>query len=575
MPPSLTQANEQILWAIAKAWPIPLPVHSMSKVLPVFFSTSCELGLPCVNLDPSMAMYFATNVSLRGALCFSLRNNSNPCIWLKNGSVGNWLDPQSHNHVPVAMLTEALSQISKGASSGSGSGNGGSNATNITTLLMLMEGLRPSNSRLGLENSTARQVLPYCAPNLGYPPQWTPCQSPDHKARQIAPGFEFSPPLGKYYFDFTNQNNQKTSKKNTWPWFQWVLSNEWGAFTSLEPFAVLQNLSVRLLNISATRESKGVLKNVTINKIMGNFTVLASPVCLKAPFFFLLANVTNATRDMVSCNISETTCIASQCWNGTYNTAVVMRVPTYVPIPVKVDTGTFPISHLLRTKRDFGITAALVAAIAVSATAATTAAVAMVKTTQSAETVNKIVEKTASTLTTLKSIDGHLKAGILTVNQRVDLLQEQIDDLVTLTNIGCVHSLSSLCITSRVAENFTKNRDLSWQLSEYLQGNWSREFENLTDTLTSQITSLNATRLEIPTVNAVLNTLKQTFGYIKEWAGVGVMLSMMLLAIFVCLWCFCRIRKSQKSQIAMLVQAFAAVEAGQSPQAWLSMLTDK
>lgn len=79
----LIQANEQIFWAIAKAWPIPLPVHSMSKVLPVFFSTSCELGLPCMNLDPSKAIYNATNVFLQGALCFSLINNSNPCIWLK------------------------------------------------------------------------------------------------------------------------------------------------------------------------------------------------------------------------------------------------------------------------------------------------------------------------------------------------------------------------------------------------------------------------------------------------------------------------------------------------------------
>ena len=61
--------------------------------------------------------------------------------------------------------------------------------------------------------------------------------------------------------------------------------------------------------------------------------------------------------------------------------------------------------------------------------------------------------------------------------------------------------------------------------------------------------------LEMPTVNAILNTLKQGFGYIKEWVGVGVMLSLMLLAIFISLWFLCRIRKSQKSQAAMLVQA--------------------
>ena len=140
-----------------------------------------------------------------------------------------------------------------------------------------------------------------------------------------------------------------------------------------------------------------------------------------------------------------------------------MRVPTYVPIPVRVDPSTFPITHLLRTKWDFVITASLVSASAVSAAAATTATVAMAATTQIAEAVNKIVERMASTMTTLKSIDGHLKAGILTVNQRVNLLQEQVDDLVTLTSVGCIHSLSSLCITSRLAENFIKK--VTWASS--------------------------------------------------------------------------------------------------------------
>ncbi|XP_035301772.1 uncharacterized protein LOC118238940 [Cricetulus griseus] len=535
--PWLIQAREQILWAIAKAWPIPLPVHSTSKVLPVFFSTSCELGLPCVNLDPDTAQYSATNISLNGALCFSLINNSNPCIWLKNGSIGNWLDPLTNNQISSAMLTEALSQFSTGASSGSGTGTNGTKDVNITTFLMLMEGLRPSNSRFSQENSTARQVLPYCAPNRGYPPHWTPCQSPDHKLKQIAPGFEFTPPLGKYQYNLTQGGSQRTGSKNTWPWFQWVLSNERGAFTSLEPFAVLQNLCIRLLNVSGTRDEKGPsLKNLSIHKALNNLTVPASPVCLKAPFFFLLSNATDATKEVISCNSTDVSCIASQCWNGSANTAVVMRIPMYVPIPVKVDTGTFPITEIIRTKRDFGITAALVTAITLSAAAATTAAVAMAAQVQSAETVNDIVEKTATTLTTLRSIDGHLKAGILTVNQRVDLLQEQVDDLVTLTSIGCIHSFSSLCITSRMANNFTENSNLSWQLSAYLQGNWSQQFENLTDTLTQQIIAVNATRLSLPTVNTLLTTLKRAFSLVKEWAGIGVMFSMMLLAIFVCLW---------------------------------------
>ncbi|MGE9574265.1 hypothetical protein ACQP3C_24700 [Escherichia coli] len=119
----------------------------------------------------------------------------------------------------------------------------------------------------------------------------------------------------------------------------------------------------------------------------------------KSSFFFLLSNATNATKEVISCNSTNISCIASQCWNGSANTAVVMRVPTYVPIPVKVDTGTFPITG---TKRDFGITAALVTAITLSAAAATTAAVAMAAQVQSAETVNDIVEKNSHNINYLK-----------------------------------------------------------------------------------------------------------------------------------------------------------------------------
>lgn len=235
--------TKRVLWAMSKTWPIPLPVHCASKMLPVFFSTSGELGLPCVNLDAIISPYSASNVTLIGALCFSLRNFSNSCIWLKNGSLGNWLDPLCHNQVPLNMPTEVLSQVTTDLSSGSGSGFNGTSTTSVTTLLMLMEGLRPSNSYYFQQNSTSCQVLPFCAPNLSYPPHWTTCQSPDRKLLQISPGFQFSPPLEKYSYNFTKVTNLKTAGKNGWPWFQWILSNDRGAFTTLEPMAALDGIT--------------------------------------------------------------------------------------------------------------------------------------------------------------------------------------------------------------------------------------------------------------------------------------------------------------------------------------------
>lgn len=309
---------------------------------------------------------------------------------------------------------------------------------------------------------------------------------------------------------------------------------------------------MQLLNVSGTR-NESQLQYITILTELHNTTIPTSPVCLRAPFFFLLFNATSSNiTDMASCNSSVFTCIISQCWNGTDDSAVVLRIPTNIPIPVVVDTGDFPVTRLFRHRRDFGITAALITAITLSATAATTAAIAMSAQVQTAEVINGVVEKTAAALMTQKSIDGHLKAGILVVNRRVDLLQEQIDDLVSLTSIGCIHSLSALCITSRMAENFTAHGNLSWQLSAYLNGNWSRELENLTDTLTRQIAAVNTTCLELPTVNSILSTLQQALSFLKEWAGVGAMFSMMLLAILVCLWCLYRTRMSQKYQAAMV-----------------------
>ena len=94
------------------------------------------------------------------------------------------------------------------------------------------------------------------------------------------------------------------------------------------------------------------------------------------------------------------------------------------------------------------------------------------------------------------------------------------------------------------------------------------------DTLTNQIISLNATRLELPTANAFLNMLKRTFSYFKEWAGIGALTGLMVLASLVCLWCICGMRASQRHNAAMIIQAFMAIEARQSPQAWLTTLKD-
>lgn len=55
----------------------------------------------------------------------------------------------------------------------------------------------------------------------------------------------------------------------------------------------------------------------------------------------------------------------------------MVKIPSFVPIPVEANPDNFPILHLLRTKKDFGITAAIISAFVLSAAAATTAVIAM------------------------------------------------------------------------------------------------------------------------------------------------------------------------------------------------------
>lgn len=63
------------------------------------------------------------------------------------------------------------------------------------------------------------------------------------------------------------------------------------------------------------------------------------------------------------------------------------------------------------------------------------------------------------------------------VNQRIDLVQEEIDILWQIAQLGCEFKHSGLCVTSIQYNNFSHAANLSKQLSSYLLGNWSEQFE--------------------------------------------------------------------------------------------------
>uniref|UniRef100_M3Y078 Retroviral envelope protein GP41-like domain-containing protein n=1 Tax=Mustela putorius furo TaxID=9669 RepID=M3Y078_MUSPF len=125
---------------------------------------------------------------------------------------------------------------------------------------------------------------------------------------------------------------------------------------------------------------------------------------------------------------------------------------------------------LSQQKRDFGITAAIIAAVAASAAAATAAAEALATVVPTAEALNTLAEGTAAALQTQLQLNAHLKAGLLILNQRVDLLQEQVDILEDIMSVDCLVPYPTLCVTPVKFSQFNKARNSSQQLSQYLQG---------------------------------------------------------------------------------------------------------
>lgn len=130
---------------------------------------------------------------------------------------------------------------------------------------------------------------------------------------------------------------------------------------------------------------------------------------------------------------------------------MVARVPRWVPVPVE----TLSTLSLFRQKRDFGITVAVVVAMAAAAAAATATGVAMAATVQTGTALSQLSAAVADAVDLHTSARAQLKGGLMVVNQRLDLVEERLDILFQLAQLGCERKLGALCITSVQYENFT------------------------------------------------------------------------------------------------------------------------
>ncbi|KAL6039929.1 hypothetical protein STEG23_004346 [Scotinomys teguina] len=228
-----------------------------------------------------------------------------------------------------------------------------------------------------------------------------------------------------------------------------------------------------------------------------------------------------------------------------------------------MDPNTFPIITLLRERRDFGITAAIIAAIVLSAAGAITAAVAMTNQVQSAQTINTVVEQTSAVMETQHRINKHLMSGIVAANQRMDLIQTQVEELFGMIQTGCIAKLKHMCVTPL---RFKKAGNESREIASYLAGNWTRDMELLLSQQLLQIAALNETRVEPISLGDFTNWFSSAFSFFKEWVGVGIFGAICFFGVVLCLWFLCRLRARQVRDKAVIIQALAALEHGVSPQ---------
>ena len=123
-------------------------------------------------------------------------------------------------------------------------------------------------------------------------------------------------------------------------------------------------------------------------------------------------------------------------------------------MPVK-DEGHIPVV-LHQQWRDIGITT-VVAIVAISAMAETAARIAFSQTVQMAETVNQLAERVSNALDIQNDLNGHIQLGILTLNQQVALVQEQVDYLWTFQQLImlCVLLMALYCMLLLLLWNST------------------------------------------------------------------------------------------------------------------------
>lgn len=144
--------------------------------------------------------------------------------------------------------------------------------------------------------------------------------------------------------------------------------------------------------------------------------------------------------------------------------------------------------------------------------------------------------------------------------------------LMELAQLGCQWKYTGLCVTSVRYENASQAAHLSRNLSQYFTGNWMEDFDGLMQKLWLAMVHVNSTRVDLSVAEGLASWIRSAMNHLKEWVGIAALSFCLVLVSCLALWFILKMRMQQRNANAMIVQAFTALEGGQSPQIWLSYL---
>lgn len=510
-----------------------MPVMYNAQVFPRIFTTDRDLGLPFLPQDNQIDQVRENrSLSLSGSLCFSIDGAESDCIGLFNQSFGR-----------LENLWE--------------------NETHWGGNFTVLYGRWPiTNFSEELVKRPQPKLAPFCrgTKDARSPLPWSGCQA--RVAGSVGQYYSFSPRLGNVGYSSENDPSHGD------PFDLWVLCGQNGSCTDLSTMSMLLGGRAEKETMSASLEGTGELVKSSIPGTKFSPT----PVCVWPPFIWIVSNETGTPGQMI-CGAHKN-CYYTLCWNATsFPLAVVARLPRFVPVPVEDPSSLI----LFREKRDFGLSAIIVGIIAATAVAAsvTASALALTGTVQAADTINNLSAAVTTAMETQHMAYTQIQGGLLLVNQRIDLVQEQLDVLWQIAQLGCERRMPGLCITSIQFEQFTKAANLSKTLSQFLLQNWTAEFDQTLRELRTAIIQINSTRLDLSFTAGFSSWISSAFSYFKEWVGVGIFGVCLCFGLVFVLWLLCKMTRWSRRDKVMITQALLALEQGATAELWLSMLRQK